>query len=160
MSRSTTPSLVQWILLTGLLAGTLDGLAAVINFTINGGKDPVVLIFRYIAGAVFGAKARTGGTPMVIWGIFFHYMIAMLFTIFFFLIYPKIRSFLPHPIITGLIYGALVWVIMNQVVVPLSNLPKKPVFHLKNAAIQMGILMLCIGLPISLMTKKYYLYKK
>jgi hypothetical protein len=62
--------------------------------------------------------------------------------------------------VTGLIYGVFVWVMMNRVVVPLSLIPKRPFHFTKESAIQMGILMLCIGLPVSLMAKKYYLYRK
>ncbi len=44
------------ILITGLVAGTLDGLVAVMQFMINGGKNPEIN-FKYIASAVFGKKA-------------------------------------------------------------------------------------------------------
>jgi hypothetical protein len=155
------PGLIKWIVLTGLLAGILDISAAIVRFKIKSpDKDPLV-IFNYIASAVFGKEtAYGGGTGMILWGVFFHFLIAMLFTIFFFLIYPKLKILSWNAVITGLIYGIFVWVIMNRVVVPLSQIPKRP-FHFTNESmIQMGILMVFIGLPISLMAKKYYLYRK
>jgi uncharacterized membrane protein YagU involved in acid resistance len=162
MSKSTTPRLVSWVILTGLVAGTLDITAAIIRFKVkegNQGKDPTI-IFNYIASAVFGKEAFTGGTTMILWGAFFHFLIAMLFTIFFYGVYRKIKFLSVNAIVTGLLYGVFVWIIMNRVVVPLSLIPKRPFHFTKESAIQMGILMLCIGLPISLMAKKYYLYRK
>ena len=44
---------------------------------------------------------------------------------------------------------------MNLVVVPLSNAPKTP-FNVLNAIQAMGILIVCIGLPISILANKYY----
>jgi hypothetical protein len=146
------------ILIAGLIAGTLDGLGAVINYMIQGGKKPES-IFKYIASGVFGPKAFTSGDIMVVWGVLFHYFIAMGFTTFFFLVFPKIKWLQQNIVVGGLLYGLLVWVIMNRIVVPLSEIPSGP-FNFKSALVNMGILMLCIGLPVSLLAKKHYLYQK
>ena len=152
-------SLLSAILFTGLLAGLLDGLAAIIQYTINGGKEPA-RIFKYIASAVFGKeKAYNSGNSMVVWGVLFHLGIAMLFTAFFFLIYPKIRGLATNRVITAIVYGLFVWAIMNLLVVPMSQIHPAP-FVLKKAAIAAGILIVCIGIPVSFMANKYYLYRK
>ena len=88
MSRFTSDeydkkSPFRTILATGLLAGTLDAIAAIIIHTINGGKLPS-RIFQYIAGGAVGTQAFTGSTGMVILGIILHYTIAFAFTLFFF----------------------------------------------------------------------------
>ena len=61
-----------------LFAGTLDILAATIQVLIKGKNKDVVEVFkmicRYIASAVFGPSARTGGNEMVIAGLAFHYL--------------------------------------------------------------------------------------
>ena len=76
------------IVITGLLAGTLDILAAVIRYTIRTGNSPVRLL-EFIASAVFGREeAFSGNAMMGIWGLFFHYLIAFTWTIVFFLAYP------------------------------------------------------------------------
>ncbi|MBC7873591.1 MAG: hypothetical protein H7Y01_06335 [Ferruginibacter sp.] len=150
--------MVTAILVTGLVAGTLDGLAAILNFTIQGNKHPE-RIFKYIASAAFGAKATTGGEIMIAWGVFFHYLIAFAFTIFFFIIFPRVKWLQENVLLGGLLYGLFVWLVMNRVVVPLSQLPPSP-FKLKSAIINMLILMVCIGLPVAVMANKHYLYKK
>jgi uncharacterized membrane protein YagU involved in acid resistance len=142
------------ILQTGFIAGALDAIAASVNFTIRTGKNPV-RVFRFIASGLFGKTALTGGLLMAGCGLLFHFLIAFSFTTFFFLIYPKINILSKNSIITGLVYGVFVWLIMNKIVVPLSNTPKLP-FDLTQTILGIIILMLAVGLPISLMAKKYY----
>jgi hypothetical protein len=152
-------NLYKSIIKAGLLAGTLDILAAITNYYINTGKTPEG-VFNYIASGAFGKGAFSGGTGYMVAGILFHYLIAFGFTILFFLIYPKIKRYVSGYIITtGLLYGILAWCIMNLIVVPLSKTPV-----LKPDATQrfIGILfiMFLIGLPIALLAKKHYTYER
>jgi len=144
-SRPTTALLLG----TWLLAGTLDILAACINFLIHGGKD-ISRIFRYIASGVFGPTALDGGFGFVALGAVFHYLVALIWTALFFLLYPRLKMKGANSYIVGILYGAIVWCGMNLIVVPLSRTPE---LHstLAQKAVAMGILMACIGLPISLM---------
>jgi hypothetical protein len=146
------------IILTGLTAGLLDIAAACTQYYINTGKGPGNVL-RYIASGVFGNKAFTGGTTMAGWGLLFHFIIAFGLTIFFFWLYPKISWLGKNKVEAGLLYGIFAWLITNLIIVPLSLAPTPP-FVLAKAAIAMLILMFCIGLPISLMANKHYLYKK
>jgi len=159
MSRFTSDeydkkSPFKTIVATGLLAGTLDGIAAILNYTINGGRLPS-RIFQYIASGAVGTQAFTGGTGMVILGIILHYTIAFAFTLFFFLIYPRINILSKNKIITAIVYGIFVWLIMNLIVVPMSHVPPSP-FNIKQALIGAVILMLAIGLPVSFVIGRYY----
>lgn len=146
--------IVSAILLTGLLAGTLDALAAIIQYSINTSKNPV-RIFYYIASGVFGKSAYDGGTPMVIAGVIFHYLIATSFAAFFYIIYPAIPWLGKNKILGGLIYGIFAWLVMNLAVVPLSRVSRGP-FQIQQVLIGMGILMIAIGLPISLLANRYW----
>lgn len=71
----------------GLVAGSLDGLAAIINYLAVGRKDPLV-IFHYIAGGVFGQSAISGNDVMVVCGEVFHCAIATTWAALFFLVVP------------------------------------------------------------------------
>ena len=149
------PNLLNAILLTGLIAGTMDATAASIQFYINTGKDPA-LVFRYIASAVFKDETKTGslyGWAAV--GLLFHYLIAMTWTVVFYLLFKPIRSILTNKYVAGIVYAAFVWCVMNLIVVPVAF--NRPI-HLiaKNALIAYGILVIAIGLPISLMADWYY----
>jgi hypothetical protein len=150
--RSTTV-FIQALLLTALLAGSLDALSAIIQYTAAGNHQPARL-FRGIASGFFGREALSGGTPMVVYGVLFHYCIAFTWTLIFFLLYPHIPFLSRHPWIAGLSYGIAVWLIMNLLVVPLSRIGARP-FHLWPSLIGAGILIIAIGLPISLLAKRW-----
>lgn len=145
-------SLLSAIAWAGLLAGTLDILAACGNFSIQTGRDPIIVL-RFVASGAVGPDAMTGGWPMALLGLIIHFVIAYSWTILFFLIYTKLPN--GNWIVYGLTYGVVVWVIMNLVILPLTKIPQRP-FNLNSAIIGMIILMLMIGLPISYLARKFY----
>lgn len=157
-AASQQNNLFHTISITALLVGTLDIIAASIKFYIESNSDPIPVL-KYIASGFFGKQAYEGGTLMIVWGIVFHYMIAFLFTVFLFLIYPKIMSWIKNKIIIAILYGLFTWMIMNQAVVPLSNAPQLP-FDVADAIKQALILIFMIGLPLVLLAHRYYYRKK
>ncbi len=76
MKKSFIPSVLK----AGFIVGTLDILAAFINYYINTGKSPEPVL-KFIASGVFGKSAFTIGNEMLAWGLLFHYGIAFIFTI-------------------------------------------------------------------------------
>ena len=157
-SRGPLKNLIPAVIITGLLAGALDAVAAITNFLVQGGKNPAS-IFKYIASGVFGKKAFAGGLAMIAWGVFFHFLITFGLTIFYYWLYPKVKWLGENKIVAGLLYGIFAWVITTRVIVPLSRIPQPP-FDLSKALVAILILMCFIGLPISLLANKHYLYKK
>jgi len=156
--RLHEPAAFQTILLATLIAGTLDITAAVINFSINGGKP--INIFYFIASGVFGKEVAYGsGQWMAVVGLLFHYLIAFLFSLFLFLVYPWIKSFLRIKVLIGVLYGIFVWLVMNRIVLPLSNTPTIP-FKIRGAIIGCLILIFCIGIPITFVVDRYYSNRK
>lgn len=153
-SSSAVNKSVRTIIYAGLVAGILDALAAMTMLIIRGGKDPAA-VWRYVASGVFGKEALVGGTDMVVWGLAFHFFIALSFAAFFFLIYPQLHRYISSPAVVGLLYGILIWVIMNRVVLPLSQTPPQP-FDPAKAVIGMLIIMIMVGLPISLIVSRHY----
>ena len=142
------------VLLSGLLVGTLDITAALVQFYIKTGKDPLIVL-KYIASAVFGKDAYAGGNKMAIYGLLFHFAIALTWTIFFFLIYPMLKLQSLNRILTGVLYGVFIWLIMNRVVVPISKASVSP-FNLNQAMIAALILIAAIGLPLSFIAYRFY----
>jgi hypothetical protein len=145
---------ILYALMTGLMVGTLDGTAAIIDFLLSYHGNPIIG-FQYIASGVFGMKAFSGGSLMVLWGILFHYVIALSWTFLFFVLYPKIRLLSKSWLVSGLLYAIVVWLVMNLVVRPLSNVPPIPWTTLKVFK-SAAILMLVVGLPISFVAKEFY----
>lgn len=141
--------------IAGIVAGTLDGLAAVTMYYVQTGKDPLN-VFRFIASGVFGTSAFTGGVPIALAGIAFHYIIAFGWTILFFWLATRIQFLTAKWIFSGIVYGIFVWLMMNIVVLPLSLVPmKSSPKEWSDIAKGMIILITCIGLPISFIAKKY-----
>ncbi len=131
----------------GILVGTLDIAAAFLNTWLTSGRGPDAVL-KFVASGVFGREAFAGGWNMILLGLLFHYIIAMAFTAFFFLIYKQLSQWIPNWLLLGVAYGLFVWLVMNRLVVPLSNTPKFP-FNLTSVLINAAILVVCIGLPLS-----------
>jgi hypothetical protein len=137
------------IILIGLLTGTLDAVAALAwNYRANAG-----VIFEFIASGAFGKAAYAGGSTMVLWGILFHYIIAYAFTIAFYLGYPFFYNIFRNKYLIAIEYGIICWFVMNIIVIPISKIGLKP-FHILPTLIGMGILIICIGLPVALFADK------
>jgi uncharacterized membrane protein YagU involved in acid resistance len=142
--------ILSWkVIRIGLFVGTLDILAAFIQTYARFRKAPNVVL-RFIASAVFGDDAVTRGKSMLLWGLAFHYTIAMIFTIFFFLIVSKIPSMLKHKIRTGIGYGFFIWCFMQFFVLPFTKIPQRPILF-ESAVVAIGILIICIGMPLAFM---------
>ena len=59
LEQKTSMRAARTILLAGIVAGTLDGLAAVAQYTMMTGKDPAN-VFVYVSSGVFGPSAFSG----------------------------------------------------------------------------------------------------
>ena len=154
MSKTGSKNILTAILKTGLIAGTCDITCAMIHYFIVTGNNPL-RVLNYVASAVFGKEAFDGGAAMPLLGLLFHYTIATIFTTFFFLLYPKLKFLSKNIVVSGIGYGLFVWLVMNLAVVPLSKIgrfPSNPI----NATIGLIIIMIAIGLPISILTYRYY----
>jgi len=147
MSNPASPSL-PWkqILLVAFIAGTLDGAAAVIFMA----RFKFAATFKYIASAVFGKEAFSGGIEMVFSGLFFHYFIAFSFTLFYAFLATRIRYLHSNKVVSGILYSLFVWAIMNLIVVPSSRAPQADL-NVVRVLVNVVILIFCIGLPISLL---------
>ena len=144
---------LKTILLAGLVAGTLDGLAAIIFFGPVFGKASVLQIFQGIASGAFGKEAYQGGVPMALCGVFFHYFIATSFAGAYYFIYPFISSFLSNKIVRGVLYGLMVWSFMNLLLLPLVGM--HIVFTLKTLR-GIAIIIVCVGIPIAWIIEQSY----
>ena len=80
-----------------------------------------VQILQGIAAVAFGKTIIGNETIMALLGLLFHFIIAYSFAAGYFFIYPHVRFLHRNKIISGLLYGIIVWAIMNLIVVPLSN---------------------------------------
>lgn len=144
------------ILWAGLLVGTLDILAASLDFYISTGKGPEGVL-RYIASGVFGMDAFKANPTMPGWGLFFHYVIALSLTFFFFWAYNKMNWMQHNLIVTAIVFGLFSWIVTALVIVPLSNTPPLP-YELWKMVKAVVILVTMIGFPLTWLARKYSTY--
>jgi hypothetical protein len=152
--RQITRSLwtIFWI---GLVAGTLD-ITENIVFNAFRGITPW-RIFQFIASGLLGMHSFRMGWVSVGLGVVIHYAIALAWTAIFYIAVTifNFSALIRRPILSGLVYGVVVYVVMNFIVLPLSAVPHPPAavtfFSRINAVLA---LMFCIGLPIALLMQK------
>lgn len=147
------PKFYRAILWGGLIAGTLDILAAFINSGLRGVSPTRVL--QAIASGLLGADSFKGGFATAALGLILHFFVATTATAVYYAASRKLKMLIEQPIVCGLAYGIPVYLVMNLVVLPLSAVPFKPPRTLEAVATAVLILMFCVGLPIALVVRRY-----
>ncbi len=142
------------LLLCLLIAGTLDISDALIFYGLRG--VPPAGLLRFIAGCLLGVSALHGGLAMAALGLAIHYTITLFWAALFLVAASRISFLTRHAIASGLLYGGLIYVVMNFVVLPLTRLPPRT-HHLAPAVLVNGVLalMLFMGLPIALIARRF-----
>jgi hypothetical protein len=148
------PGSYRAILWGGLLAGVGDILFAFIFYWLRNGISPV-RILQSIASGLLGAQAREGGLASAALGAVLHFVIAFTAAAIYYAASRKLGFLVRQAVLCGLLYGVVVYLVMNFVVLPLSAFPGKGVPPL--AVMIPGLLahMLVVGLPIALAVRRY-----
>jgi hypothetical protein len=141
------------IVLATLIAGTLDIMSAFV-FAGIAGVTPVGVL-RYVASGPFG-ETPTPTTGWALVGLAIHYAIMSAMVTAYMAIAPRTSALLRHPILAGLAYGVLLWIIMYWIVKPL-RWPEAPLpntlYGITNALFSHCIL---VGLPIALIASRHF----
>ena len=137
----------------GLIAGTLDICAACLTSWLRAGVGPV-RVLHSVASGLLGAAAFDGGAKTAVLGLALHFLIATGATVVFYLASRKMMFLIERPVTFGLLYGVAVYAFMNFVVLPLSNVARRPI-PVSGRIIGVLIIMFCIGLPIALVVRRH-----
>jgi hypothetical protein len=144
---------LRFVVAGGLLAGALDITYACLFWAIKAGV-PAQRIFQSVAAGLLGKDSFTGGWPTAILGLALHFFIATTMSVTYFLVARRVPTLGVRPVPFGAAYGLLLYVIMNYVVVPLSNAPhggaKDPLW----VGLSIVVHMVLIGIPIALFTRR------
>jgi hypothetical protein len=136
----------------GLIAGTLDIIAAFVVYSFFGAK-PIPLL-QGIAAGLLGPEARNGGIGTAALGLVCHFFIAFLAAAVYYILSRRVPAARRHAVISGTLYGVIVYFVMNRIVVPLSAARKFP-FSWKMMFIGLAIHIVCVGIPIAVATRRY-----
>src|SRR5688572_16541522 len=148
-----TKKAITYILFATLVAGVLDILAAFLNVYLSSGGKPA-MVLRFIASGIYGRKAFAAGQNFEAIGLALHFLITFIFVVFYFVLFSGNERIKRHWLLAGIIYGTLICLLMNILVLPLSNTPEAPVrlFPLfKSIVIQI----VATGLPITYLLRRY-----
>jgi hypothetical protein len=137
------------ILWGGLIGGTLDILYASVMTVLSGNTPDRML--KGIAAGLLGRGAIAGGLEIAALGLTLHSVIALGASTIYYLASRKLTFMVTRAPLCGPLFGAIVYLVMNRVVLPLSALAVSPRLQLP------GLLavMFFIGLPIALSVRHF-----
>ena len=147
-------SATKTILWSGFIAGNLDAIAGAVVYFIFFGMNPIQVV-QFIGSGIHGPTAIGGGLSMFIAGLLYHFLISYVLASIYFFAYVKIKILRDYKIVMGLIFGLGIWLIMNLIILPQSNIPKSP-FDVNLAIVGIIWHMALVGLPIALITSLYF----
>jgi hypothetical protein len=137
----------------GLIAGTLDICAAFLYAWLRAGVGPI-RVLHSVASGLLGAAAFQGGAKTAVLGLALHFLIATVATAIFYLASRRLLFLIERPVLFGLLYGVAVYLFMNFIVLPLSNVTLRP-SPVSVRVINLLIIMFCVGLPVALIVRRY-----
>ncbi|GAB2550504.1 hypothetical protein [Rhodanobacter koreensis] len=145
----TRSSTLTAILYGGFVAGTIDiGAASLIN-----GLSPLVIL-RAIASGVLGKAAFQGGMPVSLLGLGLQWAMSLLIAAIFVFAARQLTWLNRRWVTAGVLYGVVVFVVMEYVVVPLSAAWPKP--HFTTLSLVENLLaMLLFGLIVAFFARGY-----
>lgn len=109
------------IVLGGLVAGALDIVYAFIVYgPLSYGVTPMQVLQSVAAGWIGREVARDGGMGTALLGLGTHFMIATIMAAVFVFAASAFSALSKRPVLWGFVYGLVLYVLMNYVVVPLS----------------------------------------
>jgi hypothetical protein len=146
------------IFLAGTIVAVLDILYAIFLYAVILKVSTPGRVFQSIAAGLLGKAAFQGGAATVALGGALHFLIACIWTVIYFILVrrsPSLRGLVREKsgaIMVGLLYGASVHVIMNLVVIPLSQIHRMPDYDWDFwlNIVQQAVM---VGLPIVLIVR-------
>lgn len=113
---------IVWaILLGGLAAGALDILYAFVVYgPLSYGVSPEQILQSVAAGLIGRDASRAGAMETALLGLGLHLLIATVMAAAYVLLATRIAMLTRQAVLWGLVYGFILYVAMNYVVVPLS----------------------------------------
>jgi hypothetical protein len=153
MFPSRPPSIGKVIAGATLLVGTLDISDALIFYGLRGVAP--IRIFQGIACGVLGRASFSYGIRSALLGFALHYFIAGTFTAIF-LLACRSLPLARRPLLYGSLYGILIYIVMNYVVLPLSKVGPRPLLPPLIPLINgVAALVFCIGIPLALIARRF-----
>jgi hypothetical protein len=147
-------SLLRTSVIGGLIIGTAD--AVIYHWFVTSvlGGYPLTSVYQYIASGVLGESAFAGGLVTVLLGVLFHFIISFIVAGVFILSANRISLLHRYPIVSSLLYGFVVFIVMNMIVIPLSAAPPLPAPTTPQIIVTIIDHILVVGLPLGILVSR------
>jgi uncharacterized membrane protein YagU involved in acid resistance len=138
------------IVVGGLIVGVLDLAYAILVYS---PRKPI-LIPQTIASGVLGVKSFSGGAQTAALGVALHFVIALGAATVYYVASRRLDFLVDRAVLCGMLYGALVYLFMHRVVLPLSavNPRQLPLIY---QVCEFAWHWVGVGLPIALSVRHY-----
>lgn len=148
--------LARQAIFTGwLLCGVLDITAACIQAWIQARRPPA-MVLKGVASALWGRAALAAGPGMAAIGLAMHFAVALTATLVFYALSRRVAFLRTAPLlVVGPLYGMVVFAAMNYGTLPALSwvrslyLGTPPRWPGPMSWPQLGIHLICVGLPIA-----------
>jgi hypothetical protein len=144
--------LLKAIVWGGAACGILDGVATSVQFALRGIKP--LRVWQGVASGLMGECAFGLGWLSGGFGLILQFLIAATVTTVFARACPHFPALQQFYWISGPLYGVVVFLVMNLIVVPLSARPKRPATVMV-IVVQIAIHMFFVGLPIAVAANRF-----
>ena len=109
----------------GGIAGLLDAIYATVLWGVILGSNPAG-VWQGVAAGLLGRASFDGGNTTAALGLICHFFIAFVMALVYVRASRRLPVLVSRPLLMGVLYGAVLFVVMNFVVVPLSAIGFRP----------------------------------
>jgi uncharacterized membrane protein YagU involved in acid resistance len=155
MQDAMNASYLSAVLLGGSIAAALD-ITFAISFAAYNGVTPIRLL-QTVASGLLGTAAFTGGVPVAAMGLVLHFVMSFLWAGVFLLLATVLPALMLHPAVSGIVFGAFVFLAMRLIVLPLSAYPYPVTFKPIATVLDLLSHSLLFGVPIAWAIQKVLL---
>ena len=135
----------------GIVVGSLDITYAILFWSFRGVTP--TRVFQSVAAGILGRNSFNLGMKSALLGAALHYFIAFSIVIVYYIASKWLPLLIEHAVICGIVYGVIVYIVMNYVVIPLSNAARPKTFNPLWVSCSVIVHMFLIGLPAALFAR-------
>jgi uncharacterized membrane protein len=144
-------TVVPAIAIGGLIVGILDITSAFITWWCKGVRP--VRGLQGIAAGLLGSQSFQGGVATAGLGLTIHFFVAFMVVIVFYVASRKFQFLTRHAVVSGLLYGVVVYLFMYWFVLP--NVFPKFRHSISSDVLAVVVHVVLIGLPTALVVRRY-----
>lgn len=158
VGEATQGELAKVALKAGLAAAVIEMIPVLLIQGMMGVS--VTRVFQSISTGLLGRDAYSGGMATALLGVALHTFISIVAAAVFVAAVRMKPALLRRPVISGLLYGVVVYLVMTFIVVPLSAVAYAPNRNPVMMGMSLVVHMLTFGLPIALVCWREFKAKR